>query len=283
MASTMVVNSLSIEIQKDFKHMVKDVPGLWIAIKDKYFRQSAVAKTVLMQSLIKEKLKEGESVDTYVSRLRDTIRRLEALDTTTDSDMQKFYLVEGLTDSYQYIKDKMRTNSSDFTFDDIVKQMQDKYDELVRQKERGADEREEKSVAKLAREERAAFVGGAGPFRGRGRGRGGFRSSPYGGRGGRGGGRGGYRGVSRGGGRGGYSGHRGGSGGVGGERSNNIVCYNCGKTGHIKSNCTEKVEKGAGGKCFVCHKTGHLAAQCRHKGRQGGEVRSFGDNKEEEE
>lgn len=280
-ASMIILKSLSPEISKDFKHMVNDVPGMWRAIRDKYHRQTEAAKTTLYTQYHKERLKEGETIDSYVSRLKDTIRRLQGYGAVVDTASQKFTLLNGLpTSSYEYIKDKLSNNPQDYTFDEMVQQIQDKYDSLIRQKEKGEDGSEEKSAARVAREERAAFVAAAGPFRGRGRGRGGIRHSPYGGRGGRGGGRGGYRGVSRGGhGRGGYSG-RGGSGGVGGvgeKGSDTVVCFGCNQTGHIRSNCPERAVVG---KCFVCGKTGHRAAQCRQA--MGGGVRSFGDGHKSE-
>lgn len=277
-ASMIILKSLSPELSKDFKHMVNDVPAMWKAIKDKYHRQTEAAKTLLYTQYHKERLKEGETIDSYVSRLKDTIRRLQGYGAVVDTASQKFTLLNGLpTSSYEYIKDKLSNNPQDFTFDEMVQQIQDKYDSLIRQKEKGEDGSEEKSAARIAREERAAFAAAAGPFRGRGRGRGGIRHSPYGGRGGRGrgGGRGGYRGVSRGGhSRGGYSGRGGGVVGGEGERgSDTMVCFSCKQTGHMKSHCPER-------KCFVCGKPGHRATECYHA--KGGGVRSFGDGHKSE-
>lgn len=236
--------------------LVMDVPEgnakeVWARLLKRYQRTSTANKAVVYGRFLQLKMnvKEGESVDRYVARLKNMKMELMEMGEAVQDGVATHVLLSGLPKSWGPLVQAITLQQMEF--DEIVMHLVD-YQEKERIKESEEDAE--------ATSEAAHFIG-----------RGGGRPMSFGSqhRHGGGHGQGGGSGASRfgsvhqqggGGARGSYQGRP----SFGGNTGARVSCFNCGKAGHMSRECRSPKT------CFNCGRAGHVRAQCDSPQNGGG-------------
>ena len=260
-----------------FRKFKKDPLGFWTALSERFDRDSEISKDQLIKDLHKERLKKGEKLDDYISRLIALFDRLETRGEVTSETNMRFYLLNGLPDDYEITVESIRSKADGASWEYAVSRLKDREETLNRRHEQSSSTSEEKEVAKAVvdtqgKQETAAFVQrgrGGRPFS-RGPYNRDHRYHPFGGN-------------NRG--RGGHS-HRGAHSSRGSSRESSrprdswIMCFKCYKRGHMAKECLGKAV------CELCRMPGHIKKDCRFNRESSSRssdqsVRRFDDLKQE--
>ena len=101
-----------------------DARGVWQVLLDRYERKSTANKSHVWECLLKSAMEEGESVDSYVARIKNTEMLLLEMQETVPQGMLVHTLMNGLPSSYEVLKQALGLQR-DLTFQDIVKHLID--------------------------------------------------------------------------------------------------------------------------------------------------------------
>jgi len=292
-ASLLIIQALDQVIAQSFDKYVGEASDLWKAINDRFSRDTESTKASLVQELEKERLKDDENINEFVGRLQSLFSRLSSLGSEVNEERQKYYFTAGLLPEYKAVVDTLRISAPGESLGVWIRHMQDKYEDLARDKEKQKIADTARLVANnSSREEKAAYV--QAESNNNSNGRGGYRAgharrgSGYRGRGrfqpyssgaqfststgyrGRGRGRGGYsnaRNMARGGRHNPYPAYR-------HSNSNSNTRYRGNQSSNSPSpsyysnnnpnHAAESSSDIRNNTCFHCHKPGHRAAECWH-------------------
>jgi gag-polypeptide of LTR copia-type len=108
-------NILLLTLQKEQLHMVVDIPrgnahGVWSALLNRYERKTVASKTQLRNQLYNNRLLSSETIDMYISRIKQLVLSLSDMGSQLSNDELLYVLFKGLPDSYRSLVDTLSTN-----------------------------------------------------------------------------------------------------------------------------------------------------------------------------
>jgi hypothetical protein len=221
--------------------------AVWQMLLDHYESKTIASKINVRQQLSSCKMTDGELFDSYVSRIKQLVIKLEEMKEIVSQSELICVLYNGLPNEYESLIQALELQE-DIEFDRACKFIRDKQEKILMK--RGSKIKPAEKA-----DDAAAFAGerGRGGHRGMGRGgRGGygrgFNNSPH---------ENGNEGKHQNNGANNRGGHAN-NGGNGFVRT----CYTCRQPGHISINCPSNVNAK---KCNNCRTVGHSTNECRRQ------------------
>jgi hypothetical protein len=125
-----IISQLTEEVAITFA----DIPSgnayeLWKALNCRYERKTTASKVHIRSMLHKCKMNESEEFDTFASRIKQFVIRLQEMKEQVSESEMLFVLYEGLPKIYEPVIEPMKLNN-DIKFDDACEHIRDKQEQI---------------------------------------------------------------------------------------------------------------------------------------------------------
>ena len=128
------------ENEKDFPF--NDAKKLWCGIVKHFESGTTAARNNLKEQLFSVRMKQGEKMDSYISRIMQLVRSLEGMHSTVSEEDQLFHIFNGLPSSYGSIRLILETSSNKLTVAQVTLRLRE-YQEMQAMKTTRKDSSDE--------------------------------------------------------------------------------------------------------------------------------------------
>ena len=123
---------------------LEDACEMWSKLVQVNESTTGTRKSVLIHEATNHKMRKGESAREYVTRFSEIMLQLRGMNTKVDEDIQKVWLLKGLSKDYSMLKIAIQNRSDLDNIDSVMRAIEDHYesnpDDFIKEESDPTDE-----------------------------------------------------------------------------------------------------------------------------------------------